>query len=333
MVEDKDAPRPGFFYGWLALAVVIVAWSFPPVLVRFLASDFNTIEQSAFRLVSSTVVMWVYVLLFLRKEFSAFRVELKPTLIATLFIFVYQFSWVTATYFVMPTIMFMILKLNLIFGAIIAYIWEHSEREFIRSKRFIAASALGLAGAVGLVLAGIGSGEEHSLLITGWQGYAIGVALSVVGAFTWPCYSLFAKRIVKDNHPLIAYLYIGTGSTITFCLLVPLSSGSFSSFIDAPFNVQMIVIFSGIICMSMAHAFYMVALKYLGIAVCMLGLLATPVFSYFVGSFRREVELLAVGLRADSSERLRPDHKTEVMIGALKISSNKKSPALMAGLL
>ncbi len=278
---DSDPPHPAGsrLVAWALLLLTIVLWSIPPVVTRYLTDHFSPTEQNAFRYVFAAVFMWGYVLLFHR---SGLRTPLdrRHLVAAAVALAGYQLAWVFATYFVQATVVQFIMKLAVIAGAILAYLFEPAEHGVVRSRRFRVAVALGLLGGAGLVVLGgeFETGPETTRLL-----YAAGVALALTGAITWPVYSLFLKRLTLRAPSMAVYARI-TPWTLGIFLLLLLLTGDPTRFLRAPREVQAIVALSGAVCMGFAHAIFSLPLRRLGVAVCMLGLLLQPLGVWMIAN-------------------------------------------------
>lgn len=262
----------------LALGAAVLIWSIPPILVRYFAGYFDPVTQSTYRYLFLIAGLWGYVALVLRKEFAAYRPDWGLIGAGAACIAVYQLSWVTATYFIMPALMHLLLKLNVVTSPAMTWLWEHTERSIVKSRMFLVGSLLSLLGAAGLILGGEGHAVESVSVLPGWQGYAVGVGLCIVSAFAWPGYSICAKRLAGRGHPMVVYTYVGTAAGCVF-LAISVATGQMHQILSAPPVVIALVAISGVVCMGVAHGVYMVALRQLGVAVCVLGLLMAPLLT------------------------------------------------------
>lgn len=278
---SSPTPSPSLLRAWVMLALAIVVWSLPPIFVRQFADYFDPVTQSTFRYLFLIVWLWGYGALLLRRQFRAYAPDWGLLVTAAVCIVIYQLSWVTATYFLMPALMHLLLKLNVITGPVMTWIWEHGERDTLRRPRFVIGSLLSLLGAAGLIHFGEGHAVEAVRSLPGWsewECYAAGVGLCVLAAFMWPGYSICAKRLAGRGHPMVVYTYIGTASGVVF-LAISAAMGQLHQILAAPPWILVLLAASGIVCMGIAHGLYMVALRELGVAVCVLGLLLAPLLT------------------------------------------------------
>jgi drug/metabolite transporter (DMT)-like permease len=271
-----DSPHP--LHGWLTLGGAMLCWALVPVLVKYFTQYFAPVEQNFFRYISSTIFLWLVVAIFLRDKLRASTVSKKGILLATVFNTMYQMTWVSAIYFLMPTQTHLILKINVVFGALLAFIFEPEERPLIRLPRFWIGVLFSLAGACGLILGGTGKSDAPAPT-GGLSGYAFGVGLCILGAIIWPSYSLTVKRISRGQHPVIVFTWISTATTLAL-LAITLLVGDITSILRVPPPMLALVFASGVMAMAVAHALFMIALRHLGVALCLLGLLVSPVFTY-----------------------------------------------------
>lgn len=276
---------PSRLPGWLALGTSLALWSLAPIVARYLAGHFTATEQCFFRYAAGALFIWLYLLIFVPAGKRGEPLSWKLLGLALGLNLAYQLSWIVAAYYILPTLIHLVLKLTIIVGALLAFIFEPEERELVRSRRFWLGTALGLASAIVLVAAGESHIVETVKPVTmGVGGYVLGVGLCIVAAISWPSYALCLKRLSRAAHPVFVFAHVSGATTIAFLVLL-LAQGRSLVFWDRQPEVVAVVIVSGILLIAVAQTIYMVALKHLGMAMCMLASLATPLLTYALSHF------------------------------------------------
>jgi drug/metabolite transporter (DMT)-like permease len=109
-----------------------------------------------------------------------------------------------------------------------------------------------------------------------WENLVTAVGLVAGAACLWGVYAVAIKWCMRVLPPSSAFLRVLTFSTFGFLVLAPVV-GTPGAVVRLPLWVGALVFFSGILCIAVAHLLYSPAIQRLGVAVCSIVILASPV--------------------------------------------------------
>jgi drug/metabolite transporter (DMT)-like permease len=252
----------------LALIVVLLLWCLPTVFVKFFMPYYDPFTQNFFRYASGALFMLPLLVWRLRSQRrSLARRELWRLMIPTLPNVVHQTGWVFAMQWVYPALTSFLNKSSILFAAVMAYLFFPEERWVFRSGRFVGGMLLTVAGTLGLALLRPDLGEMK---------INAAVLLVVFSASMWATYSVTVKKIAPSIGSTISFATVSVYTTVV--LLVPaLIWGDLSAWMRAPWQVNVLVVLSGVLCIGLGHTLYYYALKVIGVSICATTLLVTPV--------------------------------------------------------
>ncbi|MFL6530332.1 MAG: DMT family transporter, partial [Chthoniobacterales bacterium] len=170
---------------------------------------------------------------------------------------IHQISQVVALFYIGPGVFAIFMRTSVIITAILALVFFPEERWVIRQWRFQLGTLLGLLGAVGVFWFQPGTSMGHVPLA--------GVLIALSATFCWALYSVLVKR---PSAQLGSIRSFGIISLITSALLFPLTLmfGDIATPVHATAHVNIILIISALLCISLAHVLYYIAIRELGVA-------------------------------------------------------------------
>lgn len=279
--QELAPPAQNRVWGWIAVTACTVIWGLTPNFARAFSGMLDAPTQNLVRYGAATVALWLMVLVGCRKQLGEFRPQWSLLALATVFCFTYQVSWVLASYYINSSMVHLLMKMNVLVGPLLAYAFEHSERDLIRSPRFLIGSALGLAGALGLVLGGeVEAAETAPVVAAGWA-YPFAILLCVYSAFSWPAYSICAKRMSAQSGT-VTFAYIALPSSLMFLVWTALQ-GNPQAYLDMPLWLKIVVPLTGVLGIAIGHQIYYTALRHLGVAICTVFFLTSPLVTIVIG--------------------------------------------------
>ena len=256
-------------FGIICLALAVAFWSLTGIVIKHLSQ--HGIEQDVqnlYRYASATVGLWVLIAVIFGREALAALGQWKRFLLPALLICLYQVGLVKGLYYkgIYPAFSSLLSMSSVIYSVILAFIFFRDERKAILSWRYLAGTAMAVGGAAAVILMG------------GWKqpGFDRGVLFLMSSAFLWACYTLSIKNMVRTVRPMIAFAIVSTLTTLFFAVLATLRSQPQQILEISGFD-QMIIILSGLLCISVAHSLYFRAVERLGVAVCATAILLMPV--------------------------------------------------------
>ena len=261
-------------FGIICLVLAVVFWSLSAIVVKVLSQ--HGIEQDVqnlYRYVAATLGLWALIAVIFGREALAALGQWKCFLLPTLLNCLYQIARVKALYYpsIFPGFMTLLLMSSVIYSVVLAFVLFREERKAILSWRYLAGTAMAVIGVAGVILMGAWKQPDFDR----------GVLVVLGAAFLWSGYTLSIKRAVRDVRPMIAFAVISTLTTLFFVVLTSLRSRP-AQFLEINGLDQILIILSGIICISAAHSLYFRAVERLGVAVCATALLLMPVITALV---------------------------------------------------
>jgi drug/metabolite transporter (DMT)-like permease len=250
----------------LALAVVLVAWSLSSLFVKFLIPYYDPHTQNVYRYASGMFVMLPFLFARLQNDRRLERRLLWRLLVPTIPNVLHQVSWVVGLIWVYPALCSFLNKSSVLFAAGLAFVFFPEERWLFRSKRFLIGLTLTVLGTLGLALLRTDLGQMQVNLA---------VLLVLFAAAMWAVYSVAIKRPAAELGSAVSFSVVSIYTTLA---LLPLALiwGDLGHFRDVPWRVNVIMIFSGVLCIGVAHTLYWYAIREIGVSICATMLLTTP---------------------------------------------------------
>jgi drug/metabolite transporter (DMT)-like permease len=167
-----------------------------------------------------------------------------------------------------PGIYGIIARTSVIFTALLALAFFPEERYVIRQWQFQLGTLLGLLGAFGVIWFQSNGENRH----VPWQGLVI----AFIAIFCWALYGVLIKR---PSAKLGSIRSFGIISLITSTLLLPLTLafGKIATPLHVTAQVNLILILSAVICITLAHVLYYVAIHQIGVALAQTLQLLCPI--------------------------------------------------------
>lgn len=256
-----------------ALAITLAAWSFSSLFVKYLMPYYDPFTQNVYRYGAGFVVLVPLLVARVRQNPGLLdKRQLLRLLLPTIPNLIHQTAWVAALIWVYPALSAFLNKSSVLFAAAMAYVFFPEERWLFRSPRFLAGLTLTVLGTLGLALLRADLQEAQMNLA---------VLLVLVAAAAWAVYSVMVKRPVERLGSTVAFSVVCFYSTVVLTLM-GLVWGDLGHWRDVPAHVNAVMIFSGVLCIGVAHTTYFHAIKALGVSVCATMLLTTPLVTMVI---------------------------------------------------
>jgi drug/metabolite transporter (DMT)-like permease len=244
--------------GYAAIFATVVIWSTPSLFLYYLNRFYDPYAQNFYRYAVACIAVLPFVFAgFGRTEKGLDRRAFLICLVPALPNVVHQIAQVIALFYIGPGVYAIFMRTSVIITAVLALIFFPEERWVIRQWQFQAGTLLGLLGAAGVFWFQPGTQAGHVPLA--------GVLISFAATFCWALYGVLVKRPSAELGSIRSF---GIISFITSALLLPLTFafGNIRTPLEAPANVNIIMVVSAITCISMAHVLYYIAIRELGVA-------------------------------------------------------------------
>ena len=170
---------------------------------------------------------------------------------------VHQVTQVVSLNYMGPGVYAVFIRSSVIMTALLALIFFPEERWIIRQWQFQIGTLLGLFGAVGVFWFQPRWTAGHVSLG--------GLAIAFTASFCWALYGVLVKR---PSAQLGSIRSFGVISFLTSVMLFPLTwiFGKIDTPLHAGAHVNWILVVSAVLCITLAHVLYYVAIRELGVA-------------------------------------------------------------------
>lgn len=244
--------------GYAAVLATIAIWSTPSLFLFYLNRYYDPYAQNFYRYAVACAAVFPFVLLrSMRGNTPLNRRAFLICLIPALPNVIHQVSQTMALLYMGPGAYAIFMRTSVIITAVLALILFPEERGVIRQWQFQAGTLLGLAGAVGVLWFQPGLNAGHVP--------AAGLLAVFSATFCWALYGVLVKRPSAELGTVPSFSLI---SLLTSALLLPLTLalGHISTPLHVGWEVNSILIFSAVTCISLAHVLYYIAIRELGVA-------------------------------------------------------------------
>ena len=274
--------------GYLAVFATVAIWSTPSLFQFYLNSFYDVWAQNFYRYSVACLAIVPFMFYGMRRggprlDLRAFLLCLIPCLPNV----VHQVTQVVSLFYMGPGVYAIFNRSSVIMTVLLALAFFPEERFVIRQWQFQAGTALGVAGAAGVIWFQEGQEGGHIALK--------GVLIAFTATFCWALYGVLVKRPSARYGSIRTF---GLVSFITSTMLLPLTwaFGNLATPAHVTWQVNSILIVSAISCISVAHVLYYVAIRELGVALAQTLQLLCPagamVLSYFAFGERLTVAQL-----------------------------------------
>jgi len=253
--------------GLAATLGTIILWSIAPVLIKMLSLHFDPITQNFYRYFSSSLLLTSLSLT--SGEIRRLTGHLRKLVIPASFVFLYQTLLVYGIYMTDATTASILMKLNVVFTSILAFLLFRDERAIITARSYLLGALLAFTGAAGIVT---DAGGSPQLTIN------TGAALVVSASLFWACYVTSIKFLVSDVPPLPLSAATFTLSSAMFLPLMTAAGNPAAPLQTTP-EVNLLLILSGILCVGVGNWLNYIAIKSLGAAIPSTLQMTTPLLT------------------------------------------------------
>lgn len=259
-------PQRSVKSGLLPLVATAFIWGWPNILIKLVSHDFDALTQSFFRYLAASGTTAAVCLVFYRAAYREGLRNLPRLLLPTAVVTAHQITYMIGVYLTSAIAASVISKTSALFVPALSFLLFPEERAVIRSPRFLAGTALALAGVTGLALSRGGTMMGEGL---------VGPLLLILSAFLWSFYSVLIKQVTGRVDPLVITGIVPLLSCVLF-FPVWVSFGDLGRIFVAPARSVLIVLGSGIFVIGMGNTLYYVAIQRVGTSISTNFLLSTP---------------------------------------------------------
>jgi drug/metabolite transporter (DMT)-like permease len=253
-----NKPTADLSRGYAAVFATVVIWSMPSLFQFYLNRFYDPWAQNFYRYSVACIAILPFVFYRIRRggpkiDLRAVLICLVPCLPNT----VHQITQVVALFYMGPGVYSIFIRSSVIFSALLALAFFPEERYVIRQWEFQVGTALGLIGSFGVIWFQSNGQDRH----IAWPGLI--VAFTASG-----CWALYGVLVKRPSAELGSIRSFGLVSLITSALLLPLTVafGKIATPAFVATHVNIILIVSAVICITLAHVLFYVAIQQIGVA-------------------------------------------------------------------
>jgi drug/metabolite transporter (DMT)-like permease len=246
--------------GYSAVFATVFIWSLPSLFMFYLNRYYDPWAQNFYRYSVACIAIAPFLFYQIRRggakiDMRAVKLCFFPCLPNV----VHQVTQVMALFYIGPGVYTIFTRASVIFTALLALAFFPEERVVIRQWQFQVGTLLGLVGAFGVIWfqANGNSNAQHIALP--------GLFIAFTATFCWALYGVLIKRPSAELGSIRSF---GLVSFITSALLFPLTLafGKMGTPLHAGMNANLVLIISAVTCITLAHIFYYVAIREIGVA-------------------------------------------------------------------
>ena len=244
---------------FLPIAAAILCWVAAVLFVKFFSYRMDIHTQNFFRYFGASIFLSAVSAIAYPGCFRVFKSRAPVFFLLGAMVVAFQICWVSSIYRLGPAFVSLLSKLSTILITIAAFLLYHEERIVVRTPRFLAGFAMGLAGVAGVVIGmpGFKLGLPRSEIT--------GILFLVASSVIWAVYVNVVKRILRQVNSLQAFTFTCICATI-YLLPVMLIWGKPASLLHSGGGLMTLVIISGIIGVAGANSNYYASIKRIGMA-------------------------------------------------------------------
>src|SRR6267143_3079299 len=252
--------RTSLSEGYAAVFATVLIWSTPSLFMYYLNRYYDPWAQNFYRYFVACLAIAPFV--FYRVHRGGPGIGLRA--VALCFVpcvpnVIHQVTQVMALFYMGPGVYTIFIRSSVIFTALLALAFFPEERFVIRQWKFQAGTLLGLIGAFGVIWfqPNVQLQQRHIALP--------GLLIAFAASFCWALYGVLIKRPSAQLGPIRSF---GLVSFITSALLFPLTIafGKIGTPFEAGVQANLVLIVSAVTCITLAHVFYYVAIREIGVA-------------------------------------------------------------------
>jgi drug/metabolite transporter (DMT)-like permease len=254
----RSEPGRGIAGGVTTITLTLIAWSAVPLFLKYLTGHIDAWTANGWRY-GLSALFWSPVLLFGWSRGTLPRGLWRAAMVPTLINMCGQCCFAWSPYFIGPGLLTFMLRFQIIFIAVGAYVLFPSERRILRTRSYRVGAVIVLAGSIGTCL--LGSEVPRGAT-------ALGIVLAIAAGILFGGYSLSVRYFMRGVHPVTAFAAI---SQCTALGLVVIMFGAAShrgvNVLTLSATPFLMLVASALIGIALAHVFYYASIAHLGVAV------------------------------------------------------------------
>ena len=245
---------------------VLLCWTSAPLFIKELTNYTDAWTQNFIRY-GTAALFWLPFLLFNVYKKKIPRKMWLFAAIPAVFNAALQSCWGNSMYFLDPGFATLIQRSTIFWVIIMTVIMFPDQRGFIRRPGLWVGISMVIFGVFGVLYHQEGFGEKIK---------PIGVVIVMGNAIFWSAYTVTIKKYMQDMSPILGFSIISLYTSIILGVLA-LAFGDLNQCVQFTPRVWFLLIFSGFLCMAIAHVLYVAAIQRIGTTLPVIILSMMPV--------------------------------------------------------
>ena len=254
------------------LIVILLIWSFPPVLIKYLDFSFSPFTQNFYRYLISALFLLLFEYIFYKKDLLICLKKIKLFLVPALTITLYQTFFTLGIILSQANTCAFLSKISGVFVILLACLFLPEERSIIREKNFILGFIITFSSTAAITLS------------KGKVNFSLGSSLLVLSMFFWALYTVEIKQILKKTKIKEVAAVSFVLSLATLFLFFP-AIPRIKEVFQAPLMDNLILFISGFVCIGLAGTIYYLLLRKIGATITVNSLLLTSFITVVLSFF------------------------------------------------
>ncbi len=245
-----------------ALIILLLIWSFPPVVIKYLDLFFSPMTQNFYRYLTASTFLLLLSLFLFPKKLKLCIKNVKHFIVPSLFLLLWQTFLVYGVSLSKANTAGFLSKMTGIFVVLMGWTALPEERETVKRKSFIVGFVLAFSGAAIIIL----SKEKLT--------FSLGSLLLLIATFCWAMYTIQTKKILQklQINSLTAMSFVSGCTCFFLFFLAMLELGKI---MEAPLHANLILSLSGFLLVGVAGVLYYFLLQRIGATITNTAMLST----------------------------------------------------------
>lgn len=246
-----------------ALVGMLLIWSFPPVVIKYLSFHFPPMAQNFYRYLAASVFLLPVSFFLFPQHLKKCIKNTKHFIVPSLFLSGWQVFLVYGVSLSKANTAGFLAKMTGVFVVLIGWAALPEEREIIKRGSFIAGFTLAFTGAALIIL----SKEKLS--------FSLGSTLLILATFCWALYTVQMKKLLRELQDVDSLSAMSFVSGCTCVFLLILAVPDLGKVTTTPLAPNLLLFLSGFLLVGVAGVLYYFLIQKIGATITNTALLST----------------------------------------------------------
>jgi drug/metabolite transporter (DMT)-like permease len=239
--------------GTLAVLGATFSWAVGPLFIHYFSGYIDAWTQNFWRYLVAFIVLLPFLSMAIvknRVQTSLWRLALLPAF----FNIVMQSFWALGLSLIEPGFVSLLARTSLFWVILFSFIIFPEERSLMKSSRFWLGITLSVVGTIIVIVFKEGFSTHAN---------SLGIILILLSEVAWALYAVSARKAFRQTPSTLAFSIISLYTMIGLAILALLLGQPVQIF-TMPTHAIAYLIFSGFLCISIAHTLFFKAIKSIG---------------------------------------------------------------------